>query len=146
EEHVERLASTAADLVLIEPDYLVSHYAPNVWSEYSWGASPAPTAPQCSDADANAAGTLTWAGGGFSAADPGDGPLGEDVTLCFVDEEGAAGLAVTEIDGRRITALATREPLTNGALVEDGNAALALRLLGRNAQLVWYTPDARDLR
>lgn len=146
EDHVERLAGTAADLVLVEPGYLVSGYAPSLWSEYSWGAPQTTTTAQCSDPDAVAAGSLSWTGGGFHATDDGEGPLGEGVTLCFLDDDGAAGLAVAEVDGRRVTALATAEPLTNEALAQGGNAALALRLLGRNAELVWYTPDAQDLR
>lgn len=138
EEQVERLASSAADLVLIEPDYLVSTYAPQIYAEYSWGEAAQLFAASCSDADAVAAGELSWPGAGFTAES-------DAVTLCFLNEEGAAGLAVTEADGRRVAALATHEPLTNGALEEGGNAALALRLLGRNANLVWYTPKAADL-
>jgi len=138
EEHVDRLAGTGADLVLVDPDYLVERYAPNITSAFSWGASPTPHAAQCTDPDAMAAGTLTWASSGFEA-------IGSGVTLCFPDDEGGAGLAVTTTGGRYVAALATSLPLTNDALDQDGNAALALRLLGRNPELVWYTPDAGDL-
>ncbi len=138
EEHAARLAGTAADLVLVEPDYLVSEYAPSIYSEYSWGASPEAFEARCTDPDATVAGSLVWSNSGFGATS-------DDVTLCFADGEGAAGLAVTTVDGRYVAALATSLPLTNGALDSDGNAALALRLLGRNADLVWYTPDAGDL-
>jgi len=139
EEHVARLAGTAADLVVVDPGYLVFEYAPDIYSDYSWGSSPESFAADCTDPDATAAGSLVWSSSGFGATS-------DDVTLCFRNADGAAGLAVATVDGRRVTALATSLPLTNDALDTDGNAALALRLLGRNPDLVWYTPDAADLR
>ncbi|NBH09171.1 DUF4350 domain-containing protein, partial [Amycolatopsis sp. SID8362] len=35
-------------------------------------------------------------------------------------------------------------PLTNSRLAEQGNAALALRLLGAHPRLVWYLPSVTD--
>src|SRR5690606_1528818 len=37
--------------------------------------------------------------------------------------------------------LASAEPLTNRSLATAGNAALALRVLGRGEHLVWYIPS-----
>ncbi|HVV10757.1 DUF4350 domain-containing protein [Amycolatopsis sp.] len=42
------------------------------------------------------------------------------------------------------TLLGTGAPLTNDRLDDEGDAALALRLLGRQATLVWYLPTAGD--
>jgi len=41
---------------------------------------------------------------------------------------------------RTITVLGAPDVLTNGALAEEGNAALALGLLGTNPRLLWFLP------
>lgn len=138
EEHAERLAATGADLVLVEPDYLVEYYSPKIDFTYSWGSSAGASAAECSDPDAQSAGELDWAGVGYDSTDP-------DVTLCFGKDDGF-GMAVSVEDGRRITVLATSELFTNEVLDVGGNAALALRLLGKNESLVWYNPSSADLR
>lgn len=46
--------------------------------------------------------------------------------------------------GNMIT-IGTGAPFTNDELDEDGNAALALKLLGQHERLVWYTPSVADL-
>ena len=42
--------------------------------------------------------------------------------------------------GRVITVLGTGNPLTNGSLARQGNAALALNLLGTRSRVVWLVP------
>ena len=69
---------------------------------------------------------------------PGDG-----VTGCY-PAEGGFGVLVHEDGGRSITAVDGLSVLTNRALPLDGDAALALGLLGRNATLVWYVPSLAD--
>ncbi|MEV4312645.1 DUF4350 domain-containing protein [Actinocrispum sp. NPDC049592] len=46
------------------------------------------------------------------------------------------------LDG--VTVLGDATPLSNEVLDEDGNAALALRLLGQHQKLVWYLPSLAD--
>ncbi|MFS8104791.1 DUF4350 domain-containing protein [Lentzea alba] len=46
--------------------------------------------------------------------------------------------------GNLIT-IGTGAPFTNEELGEEGNAALALKLLGGHERLVWYTPSVADL-
>jgi hypothetical protein len=46
---------------------------------------------------------------------------------------------------RRVTVLGQRKVLQNDALAVDGNAALALRVLGPHPQLRWYLPDPVEL-
>jgi len=41
--------------------------------------------------------------------------------------------------------LGATEALTNGAILENGNAALGLNLLGATETLVWYIPSIEDL-
>jgi hypothetical protein len=38
----------------------------------------------------------------------------------------------------------SRTPFRNDKLADDGNAALALRLLGKHPTIVWYLPDTAD--
>ena len=138
DEHADRLAATGADLVLVEPGYLVERYSTSVSYSYAWGGGPTESEAQCSDADAQVAGSLEWSGAGYRSTDPA-------VTLCFADGD-SHGMAVTTEEGRRITVLATSAPFTNEMLDVGGNAALALRLLGKNTSLVWFTPRSADLR
>lgn len=137
-EHVDELAATRADLVLVDPHWLVDGYAATLEHTSTWNGALDTYPAGCTDPDAQVAGELTWGGSGFASDDP-------DVTLCFGDEDGA-GMAVTVADGRRVTAIATGAPFTNEVLDEGGNAALALRLLGKNPVLVWYNPTTADLR
>lgn len=65
------------------------------------------------------------------------------VTACFGDPDGAAVLVdertdahVSVVDGARL--------FSNSALAENGNAALALALLGQTDHVVWYVPGFGD--
>lgn len=88
-------------------------------------------APRCSLPAASAAGTAA-AGGVLYRA-------GRDLARCYPDGESAA-----LIEGAGITVLGTAAPLTNARIGEVGNAALAMRLLGRHQRLVWYLPAPDD--
>ncbi|WP_121256680.1 DUF4350 domain-containing protein [Nocardioides ferulae] len=59
---------------------------------------------------------------------------------CFGVTDGAL---LAERDG--VLLLGAAEALTNDQVLRADNAALALRLLGRDPQLVWYVPDPADL-
>ncbi|WP_396643677.1 DUF4350 domain-containing protein [Microbacterium sp.] len=68
---------------------------------------------------------------------------GADVAGCYPADDGFGVLAwgdgeatVTAVDGLSV--------LTNRALPLDGNAALAVGLLGRSPTLVWYVPSPAD--
>jgi BarA-like signal transduction histidine kinase len=50
--------------------------------------------------------------------------------------------AIVQIDG--LTILGAAQSLTNGSIASDGNAALALGLLGSQDTLVWYLPGFED--
>ena len=57
--------------------------------------------------------------------------------MCY---PGTAGLAGRYLAGRTITVLGTGDPLTNASLARQGNAALALNLLGARSRVVWLVP------
>jgi hypothetical protein len=66
-----------------------------------------------------------------------------DVTACFGDAEGAAVLVDDRGDARHVVVEGTRL-FGNAYLAEDGNAALALALLGQTDHVVWYVPSFQD--
>jgi len=134
------LEESEADLLLVAFDW----YPASTDVGIAYGASVTSTvAAGCSDPDAQAAGTITtrrWL----------RVPPDTDATVCFPrpDDtywygERTGAYVVTERDGRRVAMLADATPLLNGALAEEGNAALALRALGKNERLVWFLPRAQ---
>ncbi|WP_309135712.1 DUF4350 domain-containing protein [Cellulomonas sp.] len=137
-EQVDRVAALENDLVLVDAGWVLSSVAPGLTA----GTDAAPRrvrAAACDDPDARAAGTITASG---SVADPSG-----TATVCFPPAGGPAtegAYVVLEQDGRRVTALSDLTPLTNDAVLDEGNAALALRALGRHEHLVWYVPSLDD--
>lgn len=99
-------------------------------------AGDAPALPaDCPDGDATAAGTITATGTAYSGA-----------VECFpvVVEETTGGLYTTSADGS-VVVLGAPSILSNEAITDEGNAALALRALGSSATLVWYEPTGADI-
>lgn len=70
---------------------------------------------------------------------PADG-----VTGCFGDSDGAAVLVEDGGDGRDVTLVEGTRLFSNAYLAENGNAALALALLGQTENVVWYVPSFSD--
>lgn len=139
------LAGTAADLVLLDPSLLLDRTVPGLTTGWAGGTQPAPVAASCPDPDATAAGTISATGAGVV-------PTGEaapaGTTLCFPvpgTSPQSYLFSVSEVEGRRVTVLGDAGLITNARITDEGNAALALRTLGRNAELVWYVPSADDL-
>jgi hypothetical protein len=137
---VDAVAATAADLVLLDPDDAVLDAVTDAAVGAPGRGRVAKRTASCADPDARAAGTLRTAAGGYRG-------LGDAATVCFPAPDGEPGTgALLVVEGtRRVTALADADLVTNERLAEDGNAALALRLLGRSDRLVWYVPAFDDL-
>ncbi|KZB82429.1 DUF4350 domain-containing protein [Amycolatopsis regifaucium] len=89
-------------------------------------------APDCQAADPVAAGSATMGGLRYAATQP----RAQD---CY-------GGSYLEVPGPQatVTVLGSPEPLTNKGLSDEGNAALAMRLLGKHERLVWYLPTPAD--
>lgn len=139
-EQVEDLAATPADLVVVEPEgWDVATLTGSAVSDvYGEGEGDRPAA--CDDPDARAARTIESGGFGFVSSDPA-------VEVCFPTDDGSragAYAALQEPDGRRVVLLDENLLMTNERLAEDGNAALMLRALGHNEDLVWYVPSLTD--
>ena len=134
-EQLRRLAAVPADLVLVAPDGpVLDALAPGI-DPAGPGIRDA-RAPDCDDPAARAAGAARAAARLYRGA-AGD-------RSCYPFED-AAGLVIRERDGRRIAVLGGADVLRNSALADEGNAALALRLLGTNPTLTWYLPSVEEL-
>lgn len=135
-DQVDALVATPADLVLLAPadDLLWAATDGSVQSSPSWveGVRDA----GCDGEVGDAVGPL--------ALDPGLEALDADVVLCWVDEDGVAVYGRVEADGRPVTVVHDPSFVRNDTVLEEGNAALALRTLGENDHLVWFVPDPMD--
>ncbi|GAB3587422.1 DUF4350 domain-containing protein [Amycolatopsis endophytica] len=88
-------------------------------------------APRCTVAGAVSAGDVVLGGLTYSAHSRARGCY-DGTMLQLPGEDGST------------TLLGNGDLMTNDRLDDEGNAALMLRLLGRNATLVWYVPSPGD--
>lgn len=137
EYQIDALVEYPGDIVVIDPSQsVVDRIAPALSVEPSLDA--APTAADCEDPDAVAAERVRVADEGLA------GDAGEDGVLCFPNDYGSHAYAVVDDGDRRVTLIASWPLVTNEHLAEDGNAALALRALGRHESVAWYVGDLFD--
>lgn len=144
-EQVDALAGVDADLVLLGADDMLLRAATGDAVGRSPGAAAPASAvePSCDLPLAARAGALDLAPGLRAE----DGAGAADVTLCW-PVDGQAALARVELPGsgggRVVTAVDDPTFVTNGSVLDDGDAALALGLLGAHETLVWLVPDPLD--
>ena len=94
----------------------------------------------CSVDAATAAEEITGYGSGFRLiAD------NSDAETCFGSGDDVYSLVRLTSGSTTYTVLGATEALTNGAILENGNAALGLNLLGETDDLIWYQPGYDDL-
>jgi hypothetical protein len=123
-------AADAREVVVVSPEQ--SHLAAlDVAAAVSGGAEVAVREPGCAHPDAAAAGAVRLGGATFGAE--------EDATPCYAADGEASFVELTPGD-RRVTLLGSGAFMTNDRLDEDGNAALALRVLGRQRVVEWVYP------
>ncbi|GGV88434.1 hypothetical protein GCM10015535_39640 [Streptomyces gelaticus] len=96
----------------------------------------APRAPECSLPAARSAGDVET--GGFRYAS-----YGLDTVGCF-PSGGLPTLLLVERGGGDTVLLGSPDLLHNSSLVNQGNASLAVQLLGSRPHLVWYLPSLTD--
>ncbi|ACU76421.1 secreted protein [Catenulispora acidiphila DSM 44928] len=129
-------ATPVARLVVVQPDSesaeLLTSQATQV-DEPSQGAQLVD--PACTNADATAAGN----------ADIGDGDVFNGMAAGCYATAGGYALATAPGPASDDTVLVgSRTLFRNDRLADHGNAALALRLLGKHPTVVWYLPDGAD--
>lgn len=139
EEQLRRLDATSADLVLVAPgSEALAVLAPGV--EPAGQGDGDPRGPQCSDEVARRAGVaevgeLLYGTGSSSRS---------AVTPCYPGG-GGAGLVRVRDGGRTVTVIGAAAPFSNDRLDDEGNAALALGLVGAHPRLLWYLPSLADV-
>jgi hypothetical protein len=89
-------------------------------------------APECGLQAAVQAGTATVSGSTYSAPDSASACYGDGINHTVVR---------LETEGRIVDVVGSPRSFTNAELAKDGNAALALNLIGTHAHLVWYLPQ-----
>lgn len=141
-DQLDRLATVSRPatnrLVLIAPEsHALAAFAPGIdLLTVSAGTPKAVTSataePRCELPEAVRAGTAELGGLLYRP--------GPDDTACYPRLDHPS-LLHRDTGGPDLLVLGTGHPLTNQRLAQDGNAALALGLLGSRPKLVWYLPD-----
>ncbi len=137
-EQARELASTDADLIVVgaSREDIVSALAPGLSTLP--GERPKVRDPSCDLGAAVRAGNALTGGTAYSVA-----PGTLDAVGCYPVAGNATVVQIT-VDGQRIVFLGFSGPLENDLLAQDGNAALALGLLGANPRLVWQMSSPDD--
>ncbi len=125
---LDRLAKAPGDLLLVKPTSRTREaLTPQLRIS---GASTFNSNPNCTLREANRAGSVR-----FGPSDTYEVKGGPVVTSCY------NGVLVRyRDDGRTVTVVGSTDFMTNGGLLEAGNAALAMNLAGDRPRLIWYAP------
>lgn len=126
---LDRIADVPGDRLVIAPGTAVRE---TIASEVRRSALTSYTGePDCDLPEAERAGTVDLdAASGFVAV--GSVPL----TSCY-----GGALVRYEDDGRTVTVIDDGSVFTNGELLTEGNAALAMNLAGTRQRMIWYAPQ-----
>ncbi|TWD82159.1 uncharacterized protein DUF4350 [Kribbella amoyensis] len=129
----QRIGSAGWDhVILVRPDErALEVFAPGIES-VSAGLSEESRQPGCDLPAAVKAGTATVAGTSYSAP--------SEAQTCYGDGINHTVIRLENGD-RTVDVIGTPRSFTNSQLAEDGNAALALNLIGTHEELVWYLPQ-----
>lgn len=123
------LAAVAGDRLIVEPTVKSREtLAPAV--RLASGGRP-DNEPGCELREADQAGVVT-----FDSADIYEHAADTPVIRCY----GGAMVRYTA-DRRTITVVGSADFMTNGGLLREGNAALAMNLAGGQQRLIWYAPQ-----
>jgi hypothetical protein len=129
------LARVPAGLVIVEPDQpTLDALAPGV--TLAGGAPAGALLPGCSLPAAAVAGSADLGGPGLRI-----GPGSPAAAQCYI-ANGLPTLVRFRAGGRLITVLSTGDPLSNGYLGREGNAALSINLLSTGGKVIWLVPPA----
>jgi hypothetical protein len=126
---LDRLAKSPGDLLLVEPTARTREaLMPGVRIS---SASTFDSNPNCTLREANRAGSVR-----FGPSDIYEVKDGRAMTSCY------DGVLIRYRDnGRAVTAVGSADFMTNGGLLQAGNAALAMNLAGDRPRLIWYAPQ-----
>ncbi|WP_314149918.1 DUF4350 domain-containing protein [uncultured Leifsonia sp.] len=143
-EGYDEVSSIASTLVVVEPGFqTLQRLAPGVRAA---GAPEGVVAAGCGVPAAQRAERIDprATANTKDQASPGTFRAEDDAASCFVDGHGGASLVRTGFDGRTVYLVGSSALLMNEGIEREGNAALALNLLGGHRTLVWYLPGVLD--
>lgn len=130
DELLDRLDNVHSDLLLVEPTARAREaLLPGVRVAHVKAFD---LDPNCTLREAVRSGAVR-----FGVSNTYESEDGREMTRCY---DGA--LIRFRSDGRTITAVGNTDFMTNGSLLQAGNAALAMNLAGDRPRLVWYAPHA----
>jgi uncharacterized SAM-binding protein YcdF (DUF218 family) len=129
---LDRLAKLPGDLLLVEPTARTREaLLPNV---HIAGVSAFDSSPNCTLREAVRAGSVR-----FGASNTYQANDSRTLTSCY------DGVLIRFRDnGRSITVVGGSDFMTNGSLLQAGNAALAMNLAGDRPRLIWYAPHRTE--
>ncbi len=123
------LASVPGDRLIVEPTVQSREkLAPAI--RLSSGGRP-DNEPDCTLRETDRAGVAT-----FDTSDTYQHATDTAVIRCY----GGALVRYTD-DQRTVTVVGSADFMTNGGLLREGNAALAMNLAGQQPRLIWYAPQ-----
>ncbi|NTY59667.1 DUF4350 domain-containing protein [Mycolicibacterium sphagni] len=126
---LDRLAEVPGDRLLLEPTSRARQaLAPDV---RLGGVSMLTMKPDCDLPEANRAGTVE-----LGSPDTYEKAGDTELTRCY-----GGALVRYHADGRTVTVVGSADFMTNGGLLQEGNAALAMNLAGNRSRLIWYAPQ-----
>ncbi|MBA9007889.1 DUF4350 domain-containing protein [Thermomonospora cellulosilytica] len=131
-EELDLLATVPGDVLLVEPTRpALQALAPGVHQATTSFDEVAE--PGCGLDAAVRAGAVH-----FRASEVYESPAG--AVRCYADD-GLPRLVRLQLQDRTVTVLGSGAPLTNDLLEREGNAALAMNLVGAGGPVVWLIPD-----
>lgn len=123
------LADVPGDRLILEPTAKARQaLAPQIRLNAGTAATPE---PECDVREANRAGVVNMQG-----ADTYESSGNVPVIRCY-----GGALVRYQFDGRTVTVVGASDFLTNGGLLTQGNAALAMNLAGDRPRLIWFAPQ-----
>ncbi|MEO5534755.1 MAG: DUF4350 domain-containing protein [Pseudolysinimonas sp.] len=137
-EQRQTLLHQAHRIVVLDPsDDELADYAPGVVLEPSGTSGRIPTDCMLFAAKQARAVTISSYGYDVSNAD-------NDVLGCYQYAADTYAAVQTTTQGDQVTLVGFSQSFTNGSILESGNAAFALNILGEDPNLVWYLPGFSD--
>jgi hypothetical protein len=139
----ERLPGITSRIVFLDPAYDdLSVIAPSVAQA---GEVEGELDADCELPSAATAESITGDGTGFRVVENSEEDAATDTATCFGSGDEVYSLIRVTSGDDVVTVIGTMTALSNDAIANQGNAALALHLLGEKPNLVWYIPTPADI-
>jgi hypothetical protein len=137
-DRLDGIVSLAAHTVIVEPDFAtLREVVPEVSAA---GAVEGVLKADCAIPAVSNAGTVLGDGSGYRLTTESAGAV-----TCLGSGDDVHSLIQVAHDDHTVTVLGASAALTNEHVAKNGNAALALTLLGEHDTLVWYQPTLADV-